>query len=79
MPRVYDLRHTFVCHRILSWYEQGIDIHKVIPYLSTYLGHVKVSDTYWYITGIPELMKIVSKRFDGYSRNYSKGDNNECA
>lgn len=67
MPRVYDFRHTFVCHRLLSWYEQGVDVHKVIPYLSTYLGHVKVTDTYWYVTGIPELMKIVSKRFKNYA------------
>lgn len=74
MPRVYDLRHTFVCHRLLSWYEQGIDVQKFIPYLSTYLGHVKVSDTYWYITGIPQLMKIVSDRFNNYVNNYPKGE-----
>jgi len=74
MPRVYDLRHTFVCHRLLSWYKQGVDVHKVMPYLSTYLGHVKISDTYWYITGIPELMKIVSKRFKNYADNYCKGE-----
>jgi len=74
IPRVYDFHHTFVCHRLLSWYEQGIDVYKVIPYLSTYLGHVKISDTYWYITGIPELMKIVSDRFDNYTNNYHQGD-----
>ena len=74
LPRIYDLRHTFVCHRLLSWYEQGVDVHKVIPHLSAYLGHVKVSDTYWYITGIPELMKITSERFESYANNYYEGD-----
>ena len=74
MPRIYDLRHTFVCHRLLSWYMQGIDVQKVVPYLSTYLGHVKVSDTYWYITGIPELMKNVSERFNTFSNINCKGE-----
>jgi hypothetical protein len=26
------------------------------PTLSTYLGHVHVSDTYWYLSALPELM-----------------------
>lgn len=60
VPRLYDLRHTFVCHRILAWYQQKIDVQQNLPYLSTYLSHVKVSDTYWYITGIPELMNVAS-------------------
>ncbi|MDF1758144.1 MAG: tyrosine-type recombinase/integrase [Legionellaceae bacterium] len=64
VPRIYDLRHTFVCHRILAWYEQKIDVQQNLPYLSTYLGHVKVSDTYWYITGIPELINIASALFN---------------
>jgi integrase/recombinase XerD len=63
-PRIYDLRHTFVCHRLLAWYKEGKNIDQAIPFLSTYLGHVKVSDTYWYITGIPELMSIATKRFE---------------
>ncbi len=64
IPRVYDFRHTFVCHRLLSWYEQGANIHQMLPYLSTYLGHVKVSDTYWYITAIPALMNISAQLFN---------------
>jgi hypothetical protein len=31
--------------------------------LSTYLGHVKPSDTYWYLTAVPDLMEIVSRKF----------------
>ena len=34
--------------------------------LSTYLGHVKVTDTYWYVTGIPELMNTVGERFERF-------------
>lgn len=72
-PRVYDLRHTFVCHRLVDWYEQGIDVHHFIPHLSTYLGHVKVSDTYWYLTGIPQLMRIVSEQFNNYANTTYRG------
>jgi hypothetical protein len=32
--------------------------------LSTYLGHRQVTDTYWYLTAVPQLLKIASKRFE---------------
>ncbi len=74
-PRLYDLRHTFVCRRILSWYEQGADVNWAMPVLSTYLGHAKVSDTYWYLTGIPELMIIVAALFENqYQVNLMRGE-----
>ncbi|MGH8121951.1 MAG: tyrosine-type recombinase/integrase, partial [Rudaea sp.] len=53
-PRLYDLRHTFACRRLISWCAQGVDVHHVIASLATYLGHVKVSDTYWYLSATPE-------------------------
>jgi integrase len=66
-PRLYDLRHTFVCKRLLAWYKEGGNIDQMLPLLSTYLGHAKVSDTYWYLTGIPELMAIAAERFEQQS------------
>jgi len=51
----------------LSFYEQGIDIDRAVLALSTYVGHAKVSDTYWYFTGIPELMSIAAERFHRYT------------
>jgi integrase len=63
-PRFYDFRHTFACKRLLAWYEEGVDIDRMMPLLSTYLGHAKVSDTYWYLTAIPELMAIAAARFE---------------
>jgi integrase len=66
LPRLYDLRHTFVCRRLLVWHRDGADVHVVMPALSTYLGHVKVTDTYWYVTAIPELMNTVSKRLERF-------------
>lgn len=64
--RVYDLRHTFVSRRMIKWYQQKADINYWLPVLSTYLGHVKVSDTYWYISNVPELMHQASKRFEQF-------------
>jgi integrase len=62
-PRIYDLRHSFICHRLEDWYAQGLDIDRSILALSTYVGHVKITDTYWYVTATPELMAIAAQRF----------------
>jgi integrase len=64
MPRLHDLRHTFVCRRIQRWYEEGVDVNCNLLALSTYLGHAKVTDTYWYITATPELMAIAARRLE---------------
>lgn len=66
-PTIQDMRHTFACRRLLLWYEQGVDINHAIYSLSTYLGHVKVRDTYWYLTGIPELFAIAVKKFEKFA------------
>jgi integrase len=63
-PRLYDLRHTFACRRLQRWYEEGVDVNWAMPFLSTYLGHGKVTDTYWYLTATPSLMTIISTRFE---------------
>lgn len=65
-PRLYDIRHSFACHTLLKWLKNGIDVNAKILYLSTYLGHVKVADTYWYLTGTPELMDFASYSFEGF-------------
>jgi integrase len=66
VPRLHDLRHTFAVRRLLQWHAQGADVHQRMLALSTYLGHAKVSNTYWYLSGVPELMGIVGKRFEQF-------------
>lgn len=66
--RLHDLRHTFIVRSILCFYEQNIDVDQAILALSTYVGHARVSDTYWYCTGIPELMDIAAERFHRYAQ-----------
>ena len=65
--RIHDLRHTFICRRVRLWHEHGADIDNAIAALSTYVGHAKVSDTYWYLTGVPELMAIAGRRFEDFA------------
>lgn len=74
MPRIHDLRHTFACQRLLQWYRDGIDIERHIHALYTYLGHVCVSSTYWYLTGTPELLAESAARFDKFANEPVKGD-----
>jgi integrase len=62
-PRIHDLRHSFICHALLRSYRQHQPIDNVIDVLSTYVGHAKVSDTYWYVTATPELMAVAAHRF----------------
>jgi integrase len=60
-------RHTFAMRRLVKWHRDGHDTEARIAALSTYMGHVKVSDTYWYFQAVPELLEIVSKRFEQLS------------
>jgi len=65
-PRIHDLRHTFICQALLRGL-QGNQIDHVADAISTYVGHAKVSDTYWYISATPELMSDASHRFSRFS------------
>jgi integrase len=65
-PRIYDLRHSFICRRLIGWYQEGIDVGNAMLMLSTYVGHSQVTDTFWYVTAIPELMAIAGDRFERF-------------
>jgi integrase/recombinase XerD len=65
-PRLHDFRHRFAVETLVQWYRSGQDIERRLPILSTYLGHVHVADTYWYLTACPELMGLAVKRFEDY-------------
>jgi integrase len=73
-PRIYDLRHTFACHRLIRWYEEGIDLGCALTWLSTYMGHRKIADTYWYLTGVPELLQIAAARFERFALELEQED-----
>ncbi len=50
--------------RWCSGYRAGQDVERRLPLLSTYLGHVHVADTYWYLTACPELMGEAVQRLE---------------
>jgi integrase len=73
-PRIHDLRHSFAVRRLVLWHEQGEDVSQRMLALSTYLGHVKVSSTYWYLTGVPELMGLLGQRFERFANPWEDGN-----
>ena len=63
-PRIHDLRHRFAVQTLLDWYRSGVDVATRLPLLSTYLGHVKPSSTYWYLDAAPELLTLATRRLE---------------
>ena len=67
-PRIHDVRHSFVAHRLLAWYEEeGVEVDRKVAALSTYLGHANVKDTYWYFTAVPALLAVAGSRFERFA------------
>ena len=64
-PRLHDMRHRFAVCTLLRWYRSGVDVEREIPKLATYLGHVHVNETYWYLEAVPELLGLAARRLAG--------------
>jgi len=62
-PRIHDLRHTMVGHRMREWYREGINPQSKLPHLATYLGHKDIASTLVYLNITPELLHVASERF----------------
>lgn len=65
-PRLHDLRHTFAVRRLMRWHREGTDVDQMMLALSTYLGHTKISHTYWYLSAVPELMALAGGKFERF-------------
>ena len=61
-PRVHDLRHSFACSTLVSWYRAGLDVEAQMPLLSTWLGHAMPEASFWYISAVPELLALAAQR-----------------
>ena len=73
-PRLHDLRHAFAVHRLTAWYREGADVQRLLPLLSTYLGHVSVAATQVYLSMTPELLEEAALRFERYTESGNGGD-----
>jgi len=83
-PRLHDLRHTFLCHNIQRWAEEGIPIYSKLPVLSKYVGHASVEATQWYLRltaeVYPHIREICERELGGiYSAilDFGEGDCDE--
>jgi len=56
------MRHRLAVKTLLRWYREGRDVEREMPRLSTYLGHVHIADTYWYLEAVPELLQLATER-----------------
>lgn len=63
-PLLSDFRHTFAVRTVIRWYRAGLDVQRQMPVLSTYLGHVHIADTYWYLSAVPELLGLAGSRLE---------------
>jgi integrase len=63
-PTIHDLRHTFAIQTVLGWHRDEVDVEARLPLLSTYLGHIGPSSTYWYLTAVPELLEAATIRLE---------------
>jgi len=66
--RPHDLRHRFAVTRLVMWHRQRVDVQARLPLLATYLGHVRYSDTAYYVTGTPDLLGQAATRAFGQKR-----------
>ena len=63
-PRIHDLRHRFAIETLQRWYRSGQEVERLLPVLSTYLGHTHITGTYWYLTSTPALMHAAGARLE---------------
>jgi integrase len=63
LPRIHDFRHAFALQALLRWYRAGVDIQAKLPLLATYMGHVSIVSTEYYLGFIPELAAEASNLF----------------
>ena len=66
-PRLHDFRHTFAVTRLVTWYREGKDVQRLLPHLSTYLGHIHIGSTARYLNMTKELLHEASRCFERYA------------
>lgn len=67
-PRPHDLRHLFAITTLIGWHRDGDNVHARLPELSTYLGHISPSSTYWYLRAAPELLALAAGHLEPVAR-----------
>ena len=55
-PRLHDMRHTFAVRALLTSPAGRARIGQHMVALATYLGHINIYATYWYLEAAPDLL-----------------------
>jgi len=71
-PRIHDLRHRFTVNTLIRWYREGVDVERCLPRLSAYLGHGCCAHTYWYLTAVPELLRLATERLEQKGESHAR-------
>ena len=59
---------------MILWHAEGTDVDQMMLALSTYMGHAEIFYTYWYLTGVPELMALAGNKCEHYAQARESGD-----
>jgi integrase len=62
-PRIHDLRHTFAVHALARWYRTRADVQAKLPLLATYMGHVSIVSTAYYLPFVEPVRALATARF----------------
>ena len=63
LPRIHDVRHSFAVNALLRWYRTGDDPQAKLPLLATYMGHVSIVSTAYYLPFVEPLGTAANLRF----------------
>jgi integrase/recombinase XerD len=63
VPRIHDYRHGFAISVLLQFYRAGVDLQAKLPLLATYMGHISIASTEYYLSFLPEVAAVASDRF----------------
>lgn len=63
LPRIHDFRHTFAVHALMRWYRTNADVQAKLPCLASYMGHVSIASTHYYLPFVDQLAGLASSRF----------------
>jgi integrase/recombinase XerD len=64
LPRIHDLRHTFAINSLAACAHDEERVANHIVALSTYLGHVGVRSTYWYLRLLPKTKLAIARAIE---------------
>ncbi len=66
-PRVHDFRHTFAVRSLEQCKGTREEIARHMLALGTYLGHVHIESTYWYLQATPRLLLDIAAQAEAHS------------